>query len=188
VGPEGKAELMAAMREGFGSDVDGPIRCSQRPWVAVAMLAFGPIFIVGPTAAAVAALVSWGVGAPGHAAPPYAALLLLVMAGLFGSQFHGAWSWVELDGTTLRAQRFWTRAFHECSVAEIVDVRVVGWLRDEGYGIRCSNGLTVRLLRRHMGAVDLLANELQRRRTSVVCDAVRAERDKAEHEAPGAQA
>lgn len=92
-------------------------RSEQRWWAAIAALTMGPLFVLGFMALG----VFIGLAEPNLLFQCLG--VLFVGLGLFiGYQMVENFSWVELEDSTLRAQRFWTRAIYEQDVSQITSI------------------------------------------------------------------
>lgn len=150
------------------------VRCAQRKIVTAMALVFGPLISLGPVAGGVVLLLK----APAALAIP-ASLLLLAWAVFAGHQLSLTYDWVELDGTMIRGQKFWSRCLVERRIDDVIQiVPLQAVLRDavenqvidilwgttnRGYEIRFREGTRVLLIRGDMIAVDEFMAELWER-------------------------
>jgi hypothetical protein len=144
------------------------VRSAQRLAITIIALVMGPMFVLGPWAGGIAALVF---------APPLigipVGLLLMGLGGLFAWLMSENFAWVEIDGPVIRGRRFWTRILVEQRVEDITQIKplfsAMGGLsglatdalldamlgtNNRGYMIQFRTGPRITLIRADMTNVD----------------------------------
>jgi hypothetical protein len=91
---------------------------SELRWAAaVGLCILAPLFVVGALIGSVcfAVFAPWNIGVP-------AGIGLLMFAAFAAYHASGNFSWVELEGNTLRGQKFWSRRIVEQPLSELTNV------------------------------------------------------------------
>jgi len=92
-----------------------PIRCKRHKWVTIVALIFGPIFMLGPAAIGIFCFVDTG----GSLVGVIGGVALCATSCFIAYHILENYHWIELDGDSIRAQRFWTRRIVEREIADI---------------------------------------------------------------------
>lgn len=148
-----------------------PIRSEQRLAVTIVALILGPIFMIGPAALGLAIVMHAGLSI--RSVP---ATIVLIAGSLFiAHHMLQNYHWVEFNGTSIRARRFWTRRLVEQRVDDLIEVRPLGAAvrnlttaatdailgRVRGWELRFKTGPSIGLVRYDMAKAEELVKAVQ---------------------------